>query len=248
MELLNHVFSKFIEQSVAKEDILDFMEQFGLIGKFTSSDTDPKYFVPAQLKTPPEDVSTLEPSSQDPCPLYLHFMDGFVPHGLFTWLVSRSISWCSSTWQTPVPPNLYHNGAWFVICWRQLICHFTLLCKKNFIKIVLRQNIEDDHDRVSEADSVVIPGRIREFMEDTLQKLSRELSCLSGLQYELCVACPSCLAQCSNHRRVSCTDEECLHLVELKDGQPLICMKSIRNRVLKVPGKEKWFSLKRCQV
>ena len=114
MELVEHVFSKFQSQRVEKEDILDMMEQFGLIAKYTSTATSTKYFVPAQLKTTPKSICKLEPSPSDPCPLYLHFAGGFVPHGLFTQLVSRFISWCCKTWET-TPPSLYRNGAWFVV-------------------------------------------------------------------------------------------------------------------------------------
>ncbi|KAJ7358690.1 hypothetical protein OS493_022128 [Desmophyllum pertusum] len=35
MELVDHVFYKFIQQGLVKEDILDMMEQFGLIAKFS---------------------------------------------------------------------------------------------------------------------------------------------------------------------------------------------------------------------
>ena len=114
MEIVDRVFSKFIQQGLVKEDILDLMERFGLIGKFTASPTDMKYFVPAQLKSPPEDLAKLEPSPTDPCPLYLHFVDGFVLHGFFSQFVSRSISWCSKIGSIE-PPNLYRDGAWFVL-------------------------------------------------------------------------------------------------------------------------------------
>ena len=92
MELVDYVFSKFIQQGLVKEDILDMMERFGLIAKFAASPCDVKYFVPAQLKSPPEDLAKMEPSSTDPCPLYLQFVDGFVPRGFFSQFVSRSIS------------------------------------------------------------------------------------------------------------------------------------------------------------
>ena len=44
MELLDHVFSKFLLEGVARKDILDLMEQFGLIAKFSSSKTGENYF------------------------------------------------------------------------------------------------------------------------------------------------------------------------------------------------------------
>ena len=95
MELVDDVFSRVIQQGVIKEDILDMMEQFGLIAKFSPSPTDVKYFVPCQLKSSHEELCKMEPSTTDPCPLYLHFLDGFVPHGLFPRLVSRLTTWCA---------------------------------------------------------------------------------------------------------------------------------------------------------
>ena len=52
--LVDHVFSKFIDQGLRKQDILDLMELHGLIAKFSIA-TDEKqdeqrYFVPTQLK------------------------------------------------------------------------------------------------------------------------------------------------------------------------------------------------------
>ena len=76
----------------------------------------------------------------------------------------------------------------------------------------------------------------------------RDRPCLSGLQYELSVACPHCLAECSNHREAACTQEECLHFFELKEGQRLICTKNVRDSVRRVLGMEKWLSLRRTQV
>ena len=81
MELVDHVFSPLIEQGVIKEDILDMMEQFCLIAKYSPSPADVYYFVPCQLRSSPEELCKMEPSSTDPCPLYLHFQEGFVPHG-----------------------------------------------------------------------------------------------------------------------------------------------------------------------
>ncbi|KAJ7384888.1 hypothetical protein OS493_019568, partial [Desmophyllum pertusum] len=251
MELVDLVFSRFIQQGVIKEDILDMMERFGLIAKFSPSPTDVKYFVPAQLKSSPEHLCKMEPSPTDPCPLYLHFaVDGFVPHGLFSQLVSRSTSWCSDIGSTQ-PPNLYQNGAWFVIG-RQIIHHMILICKKRFIKILLKQRSQDE--AVSVSSSAEVAQSVRLFVEGTLQDLSQELPYLSGLQYKFCVACPYCLLEsheCANHSQPSCAHEDCLHFLEIKQGERLICMKNVKNvsaKEMSVRGLEKWFSQTTSQV
>ena len=76
MELVDHVFSKYCQQGLNKEDILSMMEQFGLIVKFVTPPTNEKYYVPCQLKTPPKFLCEMILSPSDPCPLYLNFKWG----------------------------------------------------------------------------------------------------------------------------------------------------------------------------
>ena len=250
MQLVDHVFSKFIQQGVIKDDILDMMEQFGLIAKFSPSPTEEKYFVPAQLKSSPEELCKMEPSHSDPCPLYLHFVHGFVPHGLFSQIVSRSIRWCCKTWPMR-QPKLYQNGAWFVI--GKQIHDFILICKTSFVKILLRQRTQSQ--QVSGETSEELATLVRAFVERTLQTMSQELPYLTGLQYEWCVVCPYCHQGtdqggqvCSNHGKVSCVDEECFHLLEIKQDQPLICMRKVSDKVHTVHGLEKWFLKRTSEV
>ena len=250
MEHVDHVFSSFTGQGIIKEDILDLMERFGLIAKFSLSPADVKYFVPAQLKSSPEDLCKMKPSPSDPCPLYLHFVHGFVPHGLFLQLVSRSIRWCCKTW--PIQdPKLYQNGAWFII--GKQIHDFVLICKTGFIKIILRQRTQS-HQVVGEK-SAELATVVREFVEETLQELTKELPYLRGLQYRLCVACPYCHEgteepgqACSDHVKTTCTHEDSFHLLEIKQDQPLICMRKICGKEQTVCSLKKWFLEKTTQV
>ena len=92
MELVNHVFCSEFHQH--KDDILDMMEQFGLIVKFTKSAGKDIYLVPCQLRTPPDALGKVEPLPSDPCTLYLRFLGSFVPYGFFSQLVSRCVTWC----------------------------------------------------------------------------------------------------------------------------------------------------------
>ena len=167
MEHVDYVFSSFIQPGIIREDILDMMEQFGLIAKFSVSPNEEKYFVPAQLKSSPDELCKMKPSSTDPCPLYLLFVHGFVPHGLFLQLVSRSIRWCSKTWATH-QPSLYQNGAWFII--GKDIHDFVLICKTGFVKVTLRQRKAQSH-QVEGQNSVELAPLVREFLEDTLKNL-----------------------------------------------------------------------------
>ena len=227
------------------------MELFGLIAKFSPSPTDVTYFVPAQLKSLPEDVCQIEPSYTDPCPLYIHFLHGFVPHGLFSQLVSRSVRWCcKKTWPME-RPKLYQNAACFLI--GEQVHDFILICKKSFIKIVLRQTMQSHALSAEKPEEVAT--QVREFVKGTLQTLSQELPYLSGLQYEFCVACPHCnqgtdgVGQgCPNHGKLSCEDGECFHLLEIKEDQPLTCTRKAFGKQHTVRGLEKWFFKGTSQV
>ncbi|XP_022800778.1 uncharacterized protein LOC111338545 [Stylophora pistillata] len=242
MELVDHVFSSLIQQGVEKEDILDMMEQFGLIAKYSPSTDDAKYFVPCQLRSSPKELYNIKPSSTDPCPLYLRFQEGFVPHGLFTRLVSKSVSWCSANGSSQ-EPKLYQNGAWFVLE-GSVVHDMILICKKSFIKILLRQRMKDQAVPLSHSASAEVAGSVRLFIENVLEKMSEEFSYLKRLQHEFCVECPYCQQggpHCADHNQVISTEDDCLHLLQLIQGQNLICMERMSEKVLTVPGQEKWF-------
>ena len=227
------------------------MELFDLIVKFSPSPTVVKYFAPALLRSSPEDFCRIEPSHTDPCPLYIDFVHGFVPHRLFSHLVSRSVLWCcKKTWPME-QPKLYQNGACFLI--GKQVHNFILICKKRFIKIVLRQTMQSYPLLAVKSEEVAT--QVLEFLKGTLQTLSQELPHLSGLQYEFCVACPYCnqgtdgVGQlCSNHGKLSCEDGECFHLLKLKEDQPLTCVRNWCDKEYTVRGLEKWFFKETSQV
>ncbi|XP_066023738.1 uncharacterized protein [Pocillopora verrucosa] len=250
MEHVDHVFSSFITGGIVKADILDMMERFGLIARFSASPTDEKYFVPAQLKSSPVELCKMELSLTDPCPLYLLFVHGFVPHGLFLQLVSRCIRWCSETWATH-QPTLYKNGAWFII--GKDIHDFVLICKTGFVKVTLRQR-KAKSDQVEGQNSVELATLVCEFLEDTLKNLSQEMPYLRGMKYRLCVACPYChqgaeetRRACSDRVKTTCTHKDCFHLIDANEGQPDICKRKPWDMIEPVCGLKKWFLKRRSQ-
>ena len=238
-ELVDRVFSKFRQQGLIKEDILNMMEQFGLIAKFISSPTNAMYFVPCQLKTPPDAVGEMEPSPSDPCPLYLNFLGGFVPHGFFWQLVSRCIRWCSTNGFTQ-PPKLFLSASRFYVD-KDSIHHLIFLCQKRFIKILLTPS------KPANDGALVAKAReVRTFLEEAVKNLSNELPWLSNLKCDFCVACSDSLHEkkkCSKQATVSCHCEDCLCLIKILDkGQLSHCPRS--DRVPTVIGLEKWFAAK----
>jgi len=251
MTLIDHVFADFIEKGLSKDDILDMMELYGLVAKFSfapsAGEEEQRYFVPAQLRSSPSNLSEINHSQCDPCPLYLHFLDGFVPHGLFPQLLSRCIRWCSERGSTHAP-NLYNNGARLFIG-KQIIHDLILICKKRFIKIILKQR--RPFSTVLSAAVASMACDVRIFLEDTLGSLALEFSWLRNIRYELCVACTSCFKlseECIKHRSASCDHEDCLHLLRAIPEEHLICPKSFCYEAIEVPGLEEWFKVYKTEV
>ncbi|XP_068754011.1 uncharacterized protein [Montipora capricornis] len=229
--LVDHVFSDFIEKGLRKQDILGMMELYGLIAKFSSgmsiseNEEEQIYFVPSQLTSSPSELCEIKPSERDPCPLFVHFLDGFVPHGLFPQFVSKCISWCSENGFKETP-KLYNSGASFLLG-KHII--FALICRKRFIKVVLQ----------SLPCSNKMAIKVRTFIEETLKGFSQELSWLSNLQYQLSVACTHCLQ--------SDQDDSLVLLQVLPCGEVASCRKNFSHSAVTVPGLEKWFELQHSQ-
>ena len=251
IDLVNHVLSKFIHEGLFKQDILDMMELLGLIAKFSiatdENQDEQRYFVPTQLRSSPSKLCEIKPSECDPCPLVLHFLDGFVPHGLFPQLLSKFIHWCSENGLKQTP-QLFNNGARLFIG-KQIVFDLILICRKRFIKIVLKRRNPSSSKPLSMNASNKMAIEVRNFIERTLDGFSRDLSWLSNLRYELSVVCTYCLQNmCSLHRLTSCRQDDCLHLLRVCRGEELICLKNLSDETVKVPGWEIWFEGPHSQV
>ena len=239
MKLVDHVFSEQLgrEQLKTKKDLLDMMEHFGLIAPFKVSDAgEVRYFVPAQLQSNKKFLD-IQPLPTGPCALYVNFDDGFVPHGLYSLLVSRFIKWCSEE-GSPKEPNLYLNAARYFIGTTsdyQLV----LRCHKHFIKVVLTCRPMEEPCFYEPAVS------IRKFIESSLEQIPRECRCYRSLRYHLAVLCSLCQSSCENHKKVACRNDACIHLlrVEGPNREKLLCKR--KNDWPKVKNLEVWYSTKR---
>ena len=248
--LVDHVLSKFIDEGLCKQDILDMMERIGLIAKFSiatdENQDEQRYFVPTQLWSSPSALCEIKPSGCDPCPLLLHFLDGFVPHGLFPQLVSKFIHWCSEN-GFKKSPQLFNNGARLFIG-KPITFALILICRKRFIKIVLKTRNPSSCKSQSMNASNKMAIEVRNFIERTLGDFSRDLSWLSNLRYELSVVCTHCQQRESDlGGSMSCHDDR-LHLLRVRPGEELICMENFSDETVKVPGLEMWFEESHSQV
>ena len=250
-DLVDHVFSKFVNKDPLKQDILDMMEQHGLIARFSiatdENQDEQRYFVPTQLRSSPSELYEKEPSECDPCPLVLHFLDGFVLHGLFPQLVSKFIHWCSENGFKKTP-KLFSNGARFFIG-KEISFELILICRKRFIKIVLKTRNPSSFKSLSMIASNKMAIEVRNFIERTLDGFLRDLSWLRNLRYELSVVCTHCQQrECDLNELMSCCQDDWLHLLRVRPGEELICEENFSDQPVKVPRWEMWFEPSHSQV
>ncbi|XP_015773611.1 PREDICTED: uncharacterized protein LOC107351820 isoform X2 [Acropora digitifera] len=248
---VDHVFSKFVDKDLCKQDILDMMEQHGLIAKFSiasdENQDEQRYFVPTQLRSSPPELNEIKPSECDPCPLILNFLDGFVPHGLFPQLMSKFIDWGSKN-GLEEPPQLFSNGAWLFVG-KSITFVLYLICKKRFIKIVLKRRNPYSSKPPSMNGSNKMASKVRNFIKRTLECFSRDLSWLSNLRYELSVMCTYCQQrECDLHKKTNCDQDDCLHLLQVRGGKELICVKNLSDEADPAPGWEKWLEEPHSQL
>ena len=249
--LVDHVFSEFIQRGLFKQDILDMMELYGLIAKFSiatgENGAEQKYFVPTQLRSPPSGLCDIKPSECDPCPLILHFLDGFVPHGLFPQLVSKFIHWCSENGLKETP-QLFNNGARLFIG-KQIAFDLILICGKRLIKVILKRRNPSSSKSSLNIATNKMAVEVRKFIEKTLLGFSHELCWLSNLRYELSVVCTHCLqSKGSLDSSMSCSQDDCLHLLRVPSGEELICRNNFSDKMVMVPGWKMWFEVLPSQV
>ncbi|XP_015778975.1 PREDICTED: uncharacterized protein LOC107356863 isoform X1 [Acropora digitifera] len=244
--LVDHVFSEFIQKGLFKQDILDMMELYGLIAKFSvatnENGAEQKYFVPTQLRSSPSALYEIKPSECDPCPLILHFLDGFVPHGLFPQLVSKFIHWCSENGLKETP-QLFNNGARLFIG-KQIAFDLILICGKRLIKVILKRRYMSSSKSSLKIATNKMAVEVRNFIEETLVGFSHELCWLSNLRYELSVVCTHCLqSKGSLDSSMSCCQDDCLHLLRVSPGEELICRNNFTDKMVMVPGWKMWFEV-----
>ncbi|EDO26186.1 predicted protein [Nematostella vectensis] len=196
--LIDHVFGEIVPgDSQAQQDLLSMMERYGLIARLNAPDENSQqsvqYFVPAQLTSSPESLTKACPKDGDPCPLLIHFPDGFVPHGLFPQLVSRLIRHFNEMGFTR-PPTLFRNGAGFAIGAKNSHDLY-LLCGKRCIKVILTAFTADMCEQG-------LAVRVRMLLEDSLDELSRDWDWLGHMRHEFCVECLACASEkCQEHDR-----------------------------------------------
>ena len=253
-ELIDLAFQKLkVEDHNTKEDLLAMMELYGLIAKFPvkeeSGEDTIDYFVPAQLTSPSEELSKLEPRDGDPCVLYVDFEYGFVPHGLFPQVVSRLIPWCSKFGCNKEKPNLFCNAIRCILGSGNQF-DLALFCRKRFIKVVLSSSKPKRSTQVKSVMDSSIPTQVRSFLEETLVVLKGECCWLGNMEYKLSVMCAACVAPDKlrqQHGVVPCLDDDSLHLAQVTSGccptEQLACPKMFGDKArFTVSGLNLWYS------
>ena len=261
--LIDRVFKDNLQGNGNKslqQSVLHMMEMYGFLARFcpgnhldTEATEETKYFVPAQLGKSVDELWSLTPQDSDPCPLVVTFSGGFVPHGLFPQLVSRLIA-RSSELKCVQAPKLYCNGAHFFLGQKSEF-DLLLLCSKRGIKLVCKcyKKASTNREDLSTNSPAV---KVRTLFEEELESLCRQWHCFGNVRYEICVVCLACTrssnVQCERHKSASCSDQDCLHLLPITNGEPetlLTCPKQVGDvSRFTLTGLHKWYPCVKSEV
>lgn len=249
-ELINYVFTKKLNcdhvatecECQAKKDILHMMQYFGLIAPIIPSEqkTGYCYLVPSHLSSSGEkELKKCYPSTNEPCPLYVRFQDGFIPHGLYFQLICKWCSMCGSQQQQELfqkEPKLFRNAAKFVLD-NNFKVIMTVVCCKSTIKVCLHSQCEDKTNVDFKA------AEIKNLIRESLDSMREKCTWYRGLKYELCARCPLCADGTTKDNKVErrpFADDDCLHPLETKNDQEMYCKEEMEWS--EVPGLKYWNS------
>ena len=243
-----------MSEKLPQSDILSMMEMYGLVARFSTrapgQDSvecgDVSYLVPAQLMVSPKELLEIVPQEDDPCPLFIRFRDGFVPHGVFTQVVARLIKWCCEHGCTK-RPNLFRGAARFILGDSNQY-DLVLLCCKMTIKVTLVTVNPAENDHKPD----LLPVQVRCCLEEILKKLTHDCCWLGNMSYDFCITCSSCAEEKSPSTSPvdsSTTNDECFHFLPLYAGTPCVCTKSfgMKSRIVP-PGVENWFTVSKGEA
>ena len=228
--LLEHVWRPLFDKRETRESLTAIMERFSLLCSWPSNPESRKqYLVPSMLLSPPTDaVLKLLADVQIPS-LYVKFISGRVPPGLFPRLVLQYFQWSNEECKSEMIPQLFQNFAIFHVHPDQGTA-VSFLCRSSFIEVSLHSGNNDPKpttDFNSGNCDVTTSRLICSKLRLMLEGMRQEFFWLKNMKYEMCVRCQVCspsgtVSYCHTHNMPGCSQDECLHFVsdsELKECQ-----------------------------
>ena len=122
---------KNLDLEHAQDTLLDIMERFGLICKWSQQNSQAVYLVPCMLTARSQDDITHVTETCQLEPLFLTFRRGYVPPGFFSRLLVHFARWCAARWAQE-QPKLFANAARFYVGQNNdislvFVCHTTVI-------------------------------------------------------------------------------------------------------------------------
>ncbi|KAK2167674.1 hypothetical protein LSH36_25g02050, partial [Paralvinella palmiformis] len=255
--LLDVVWSDTITQKPA---LLGLLEKFDLIAEHRPhkvvngkmSDRlmlSRSFYIPCRLQRSTEcpDIFTAINHS---IVFYVDF-NGFLPDGLFHRVLTRALRW-SQEFGGNEPRLCFRKARFFLDSEHDFILEMApLACAR--IKVTILRLVDIDEVDMSSGESnekFLSPPRpaacakVRNFLESTLSDL-RELW-MKRISYQACVQC-TCNKECNLHHQPGCTQEQCLHFLNLDEclTNKVVCCE---HRRIKTTAYRKWFPTPRTLV
>lgn len=242
-ELVNYLWADDVDQKMA---LLGLLEKFDLICKRIPSKVEnssvASYYVPGRFHLLRNNKNLFMENTES-VTFYLNFL-GFLPEALFHRMLTHAIRWSQEC--GGCEPYLYYRVARLFLDNEHDFVLEMMPSSHEKVKVVVMRVTESREDGLCIDDksekTPLIPSphavaKVRNFLDSALLNL-REMW-MKRISYTTCVSCP-CGRPCDLHHKVGCTQEICLHFLDIDEclTKKVICC---GHRRVKTGFVQKWF-------
>ena len=218
-QLVFHVWQNLINPSIERSVLISIMEKFCLLLKWPSNHGNETYLVPSALMTcgNPDD---LLPTSSVP-PIFIRFVDGYVPMGFFQRLVVSFARRCIELFSKKHQPMLYRNMVRYYVEKNSIV-----LSERSctVMAAVLGVNAEKDAQNEQNLDQLFYT--VKEQLKFTVEEMRTEFLWMRGMKWEFCFRCSKCWKSsekpCDQHQKAGCGQDECSHFLSVEEVDELL--------------------------
>ena len=142
------------------------------------------YFMPSILKSARNDELTVQTSSHDPAPLMLQSECGYVPMGIFTYMITSIVSQRLDGWEMIQDPIRKNKVKFYVGDDYDMV---TLISRPLYIEVIITRQESESNLQTSTKD---LCARIRSVIWSTLETVTSHIYHQLDMKYKYCFECP----------------------------------------------------------
>ena len=187
---LKSATSSCTDAYIPLEKLVDLLEYLNILARFTptsptgaSSAQEEVYFMPSILKSARASELTVETSDEDPAPLLLRYDCGYVPLGIFSYMIANIVSQHSKDWRL-VEGAIRKNKVEFHV--GKDYDKITLISRPLYLEIIITRR----QHRKPVTQTKMLCSCIRGVVQSTLKTVTSRLNYKFIMDYRFAFKCP----------------------------------------------------------